>query len=118
MKISYTNVLENMVRMHNLTMQLKEILDDVSMEIKKLEEDEIWSDLGAEDTYNNYDKLKSNFIPIYEELERCILFIADVSEEYKNLDRKVKNEVLKNLDLSKPDYTASRIFISQSTSKN
>lgn len=118
MKISYTEVEENMLRMHTLTLELKKILDDISLEMQKLETNDVWSSLGAEYVKNNYEELKKGFTPIYEELERSILFITDVTDGYKYLDKRIKDEVLKNLDIPTPNYDDSRIFIAKALDKD
>ncbi len=113
MKLSYDMIEENMLRMHTITMQLKKILDDVSLEMNKLNSNDVWKGMGSNYVFENYQKLKNNFTPIYEELERSILYLTDITDGYKYLDKKIQNEIMKNLDIKTPNYEDSRIFVSR-----
>ncbi len=111
MKLSYPAIEENVIKMYSLTEELKDILDNVSSEMIKLSSDEVWAGEGSIYVLNQYEKLKDNFNQIYEELERAILFITDVTDGYKYLDEKIQNDILANLNLTVPDYSDSRIFV-------
>lgn len=117
MKLSYSAVLESSAKMHRLANELKMILDDISTDMKTLTNSDTWAGLGSEYVATNYEKLKVNFEPIYQELERSILFMADVSDGYKYLDNKIKEEIINNLDLIEPEYIDSRIFVTKRVDK-
>ncbi len=117
MKLSYQAIEENVIKMYSLTEELKDILDNVSNEMIILSSDEVWAGEGSTYVLNQYEKLKDNFNQVYEELERAILFITDVTDGYKYLDEKIQNDILANLNLTAPDYSDSRIFIPLSLDK-
>lgn len=117
MKLKYELIEENMLRMHTLANELKDILDYVSTEMKKLNSTDVWRGNGAEYVEDNFNKVKTHFNPIYEELEKSIFFITDVTEGYKYLDKRITDEILNNLDIPEPNYDDSRIFVSKSLDK-
>ncbi len=117
MKIAYSEIEENVVKIHTLAVELQRILEDVSSNINLLSSSDIWMGLGDEYVVSNYNKLQTNFNPIFEELERSVLFMSDVSDGYRHLDKKIKNDIMSNLNIPKLDYSDSRIFIPRTIDK-
>lgn len=117
MKLSYSKIEDSATNIHESAVKMNDILDEITGEINKLTSYDIWNSLGSEYIISNYEILKNNYIPIFEELERSILYLNDVSNNYKKLDGKIKNEILSNLNIPDLDYQDSRIFLAKSIDK-
>ena len=117
MKLNYNKIEDSAAGIHETATRMRDILDEITGEINKLTSNDTWNSLGSEYIITNYEILKNNYIPIFEELERSILYLNDISNNYQKLDSKIKNEILANLNVPDLDYQDSRIFLAKSIDK-
>lgn len=109
MKISYSQVEEYANEIHYIANNMKEILDRVNASYASVNNG-LWNGKASDDFNSKIVKLIKNFDEMYNELEMCVLYMANCSDGYKSMDQKILNEICNNLNILEPSYESSKIF--------
>lgn len=89
---------ENIIlNIENEAKKIREIFEKSNNNIEKINGTEVWSGIVQEEFVNKYKELSNNYANVNESLNTYIKFMRNIVNNYKNLDRKLTNEVDNNV---------------------
>lgn len=109
-KIKYQDVRSSGEEIHTLAKNMKISLENITKNVQNLKNAGFWEGNASNYYINKLKKLTSNFEEIYVELENSVLYLANVSDGYEALDKKIMQEICSNLNISEPSLNTSSIF--------
>lgn len=109
-KIKYEDIKTSCEEMHIQAKNMKELLENINTNSKKLSSTGSWEGKAAEYFIKKTEKLTKNFDEIYIELENSILYLAKVSDGYQAIDENLMQEICNNLNIGEPSLGTSKIF--------
>ena len=110
MKFSYEKIEEYCNEMHQLAQKMKDILEYIDNNTKKIFQNEIWLGPGASYYKEKFSAVSNTFEEVYIEMENSILYLIQVSDGYKNIDNEIINQVNKSLKEKGSSLADSKIF--------
>jgi len=69
-----------------------------------------WQGPASSSFNEKLTNLTSNFEKVYNEMQYCVLYLAEVSDGYETIEAALLGEVLTNLNISTPDLSGSSFF--------
>lgn len=110
MKFSYEKIAEYCNEMHQLAENMKSILEFIDENTKNIFENEIWQGPGASYYHEKFTNVSSTFEEVFTEMENSILYLIQVSDNYKSVDNSIIGEVCQSLKIKEPNLNTSKIF--------
>lgn len=109
-RIKYQDVRHSSEEIHTFAKNMKISLENITKNVKNLKNAGFWEGNSSDYYINKLEKLTSNFEEIYVELENSVLYLANVSDGYEAIDKKVMQEICDNLNIVEPSLNTSNIF--------
>lgn len=108
--ISYSQVEQYCNELHNLAKLMKENLQEIETVNNKIISSNIWVGKGAQYYQKKLNNVTKQFDEIFIEMENAILFMANCSTGYQEIDNKVMSEICNNLNITSPNLSTSNLF--------
>lgn len=109
-KIKYQDVKGYSEEIHKLASDMKDIINEIKNNVNRLKSSGYWEGNASDYYISKTEKLIKNYDEIYVELENSVLYLANVTEGYQEIDETVMKEVCNNLNISEPSLNTSKIF--------
>lgn len=110
MKFSYTKIEEYCNEMHQIAMNMKNILEEIDQNTANIFKDGSWEGIAASYYFDKFSNVSKRFDEVYNEVENSILFLAQTAEGYGSIDKKVIVQICNGLNIPEPSLDTSRIF--------
>jgi len=99
-EFEYAEVEQYCNELHSISNRIKEILENSSNEIKKIQSGENWTGPASDKCVDKFNKVSKSFSDVSDTLDSVVLFIAQCSKNYNSIDNKVINEIKSNINIS------------------
>lgn len=98
-KFNYAEVEQYCNELHNVSIRMKETLENVKSEVQRIQSGENWIGPASDKFVEHFNKTSEVFVDVGDMLDKIVLYIAQCSSNYENLDNKVINEIKNNLNV-------------------
>lgn len=98
-KFNYEEVEQYCNELHSVSIRMQDTLEKVKNEIKKIQSGENWIGPASDKFIAHFNKTSETFSDVYDVLDKIVLYIAQCSSNYENLDNMVINQIRSNISI-------------------